>query len=105
VTTTRYVYGDSTAFPLDVDFISTTRAVVACGVGLMKAQHAIDCARARVAEAQEHVARLQVELGAMADAVEVAIAAGPRKPHARDVGNRIGIMTRTVVSTEVRRAQ
>ncbi|HEY8086430.1 MAG TPA: hypothetical protein VIF09_01255 [Polyangiaceae bacterium] len=101
-----YVYGDSTAFAGPVDFIATIRAVVACGVSLMKSQHAIDCARARVAEAQEHLHDLNEELGGMVEQVEGAIAAsGPRKPATRDVGLRMAAMARSVVSTELRRAQ
>ncbi len=101
-----YVYGDSTAFPGAVDFIATIRAVVGCGVSLMKSQHAIDCARGRVGEAQEHLHDLNEELGAMIEQVEGAIAgSGPRKPATRDVGLRMATMARTVVSTELRRAQ
>jgi hypothetical protein len=101
-----YVYGDSTPFPGGVDFIATVRAVVACGVTLMRSQHAIDCARGRVMEAQEHVHELHSELGAMVESVEGALASGGlRKPSVRDVGVRIATMTRSVVSTELRRMQ
>ena len=101
-----YVYGDSTAYPGGGDFIATIRAVVACGVSLMKSQHAIDCARSRVTEAQEHVHDLHTELGTMVESVEGAItAAAPRNTSARDVGVRIATMTRSVVSTELRRMQ
>jgi len=101
-----YVYGDSTPFHAGVDFIATIRALVACGVSLMKSQHAIDCARSRVTEAQEHLIDLDAELGTMASAVEaVLVAGGPRKNYVRDVGNRIATMTRGAVLAEVRRAQ
>jgi hypothetical protein len=102
----RYVYGDSTPFPQGIDFIATIRAAVACGVSLMKAQHAIDCARARVAEAQEHLQTLHAELSAMADAVESVLAlGGPRRPHAREVGQRMVSLARAAVTSEVRHAQ
>jgi hypothetical protein len=102
----QYVYGDSTAFPAGVDFIATIRALVACGVSLMKSQHAIDCARSRVTEAQEHLISVDAELGTMAGAVEAAIVAGgPRKIYVRDVGNRIATMARAAVLAEVHRAQ
>ncbi len=102
----QYVYGDSRPFQGGVDFIATIRALVACGVSLMKSQHAIDCARSRVTEAQEHLILLDTELGAMAGAVEAALlAGGPRKPYIRDVGNRVATMTRAAVLAEVRRAQ
>ncbi|HEY6460525.1 MAG TPA: hypothetical protein VIY73_10260 [Polyangiaceae bacterium] len=102
----QYVYGDSTTYAAGVDFIATIRALVACGVSLMKSQHAIDCARARVSEAQDHVTSLHGELAAMAEAVEGALVGdGPRKPHLRDVSLRLATMTRGVVTGEVRRAQ
>ncbi|HEY3816447.1 MAG TPA: hypothetical protein VGL81_04715 [Polyangiaceae bacterium] len=102
----QYVYGDSTPFQAGVDFIATIRALVACGVSLMKSQHAIDCARSRVMEAQEHLISLDGDLGTLASAVEAALAAGgPRKAHVRDVGHRVATMTRAAVLAEVRRAQ
>ena len=102
----QYVYGDSTPFPSPVDFIATIRALVGCGVSLMKSQHAIECAKARVTEAQEHLLDLNADLGAMASAVEGAITAGgPRKAHVREVGHRIATMARGAVTAEVRRAQ
>ncbi|HEX3344087.1 MAG TPA: hypothetical protein VHS09_05910, partial [Polyangiaceae bacterium] len=102
----QYVYGDSTPFQAGVDFIATLRALVACGVSLMKAQHAIDCARSRVAEAEEHLVALDADLGAMASAVEAAlVAGGPRQVHVRDVAHRVATMTRAAVLSEVRRAQ
>lgn len=102
-----YVYGDSTPFELGVDFVAVIRALIACGVALMKAQHAVDCARARVAEAEEHVSSTRQDLGLMADAVETALTFGgaPRKPYARDVALRLTTMARGTVSVEVRKAQ
>ncbi|HEX8796125.1 MAG TPA: hypothetical protein VF765_34480 [Polyangiaceae bacterium] len=104
-----YVYGDSTPFELGVDFVAVIRAVVTCGVALMKAQHAVDCARARVAEAEEHVSSTRQDLGLMADAVETALTLGgagaPRKPYVRDVAHRLTTMARGTVSVEVRKAQ
>lgn len=103
-----YVYGDSTPFELGVDFVAVIRAVVACGVALMKAQHAIDCARARVSEAEEHVSATRQDLGLMADAIETALTLGggaPRKSYARDVAHRLTTMARGTVSVEVRKAQ
>jgi len=102
-----YVYGDSTPFELSVDFVAVIRAVISCGVTLMKAQHAIDCARSRVAESEEHVSSTRQDLGLMADAVATALTFGgaPRKPHVRDVANRLSTMARGTVSVEVRKAQ
>lgn len=102
----RYVFGDSTPFPRNADFIATTRAVVACGVALMKSQHAIDCARARVVEAQEHLLTLHQDLGALADTVESAVMlGGSRKPYVREVAGRMVALARGAAQQEVRRAQ
>jgi hypothetical protein len=104
--TARYVYGDSTPFPEAVDFVATTRAVVKCGVTLMKAQHAIDCARERVGDAQEHLVRLNADLGEMARAVDGAlVTSAPRPGRPREAADRISTMTRGIVGAEVRRAQ
>jgi hypothetical protein len=101
----QYVYGDSTPYPAGVDFIATIRAVVTACVSLMKSQHAIDCARTRVKEAQDHVLRQHGELAFLAEAVERSLSSrGPRTP-ARDVADRIVMMTRGVIATEVRHAQ
>jgi hypothetical protein len=102
----QYVFGDSAPYQAGVDFIATIRALVACGVSLMKSQHAIDCARSRANEAQEHLVHVDAELGTMVSAVEAAlVAGGPRKVYVRDVGNRIATMARAAVLAEVRRAQ
>ena len=104
--TSRYVYGDSTPFPEAVDFVATTRAVVRCGVALMKAQHAIDCARGRVGDAQEHLVRLNADLGEMARAVDGAlVTASPRPGRPREAADRISTMTRGIVGAELRVAQ
>ena len=104
--TSRYVYGDSTPFPEAVDFVATTRAVVKCGVALMKAQHAIDCARERVGDAQEHLVRLNADLGEMARAVDGAlVASSPRPGRPREAADRISTMTRGIVGAELRSAQ
>lgn len=102
----QYVYGDSTPFPYAVDFIATTRAAVACGVALMKAQHAIDGARAHVQDAQDHVLRLDADLQSVAGAVDGALASrGSQPPQVRDVANRIAALARDAVGVELRRAR
>ena len=40
-----HVYGDSTPFPYDVNFIEQIRRLVECGVELMRAQHEVGEAR------------------------------------------------------------
>ena len=102
----RYVYGDSTPFDSEADFIATLRASVECCVELMRSQHAVDCARARVAEAGAHVVRTRCELAALAEALEGALrATGPRQTEARDVAQRVSTMAKGAITSEARRAQ
>jgi hypothetical protein len=102
----QYVYGDSTPFPYGVDFIATTRAAVSCAVALMRAQHAIDGARARVQEAHDHERRLDADLRSVAGAIDGALASrGPQPPQVRDVANRIAALARDAIEGELRRAR
>lgn len=48
-----HVYGDSTPFPYDLDYIDLLRGAVDCGVHLLSAQHAIDTASQRNEEVRE----------------------------------------------------
>jgi hypothetical protein len=65
-----HVYGDSTPFPYDVDYIDLSRLAVDCAVQLMAAQHAIATSLQR-AEALGQERRAEVgRIGAMAKAVE-----------------------------------
>lgn len=47
------LYGDSSPFPWDVDYLELVRAAVRCGVGLLVAQQAIDEASAKIAAAEQ----------------------------------------------------
>ena len=106
VPTRRYVYGDSTPFDSEADFIATLRASVECCVELMQSQHGVDCARARVVEAEGHVVRTRCELAALAEALDGALrSTGPRQTEARDVAQRISTMARGAITAEARRAQ
>ncbi len=101
-----YVHGDSTPFEPGFDFIATLRASVACGVALMKAQHAIDCARARVTEAEEHLVLTRSDLCGLADAVDEAVAAhASRRTDVRGVALRIATMSRGATVLQIRHLQ
>jgi hypothetical protein len=68
-----HVYGDSTPFPYDVDYIDLSRLAVDCAVQLMSAQHAIATSLER-AETLGKERRLEVgRINAMAQAVEAAL--------------------------------
>jgi hypothetical protein len=102
----EYVYGDSTPFEPGFDFIATLRASVACGVTLMKAQHAIDCARARVAEAEEHMVLTRADLCGLADAVDEALAShASRRTQVRDVAVRVATIARGAAMAQIRHLQ
>jgi hypothetical protein len=68
-----HLYGDSTLFPYDVDYIDLSRHAVDCAVQLFSAQHAIGSALER-AEQQDRV-RIdeQARLMSMSEAVEKAL--------------------------------
>jgi hypothetical protein len=68
-----HVYGDSTPFPYDVDYIDLSRLAVDCAVQLMSAQHAIATSLER-AESLGQERRSEVgRINAMAHAIETAI--------------------------------
>ncbi len=102
----EYVYGDSTPFQPGFDFVASLRALVTCGVALMKAQHAIECARARVADAEEHLVLTRADLFAMADAVDEALAShASRQTEVRDVAQRVQTLARGSVTAQLRHQQ
>ncbi|HEU4582701.1 MAG TPA: hypothetical protein VFS67_30800 [Polyangiaceae bacterium] len=69
-----YLYGDSTTFPYDVDYIELSRHGVECAMQLLSAQHAIASALARE-EAQSQARNLdRTRLSNLAEAVESALA-------------------------------
>ena len=71
------VYGDSTPFPHDLDYIHMLRDGVDCAVRLLSAQHSIRVAEERAAAA-ERVKRSEVsELNALFERVQ-AVAIGSR---------------------------
>jgi hypothetical protein len=69
-----YLYGDSTTFPYDVDYIELSRHGVECAMQLLSAQHAIVSALARE-ESQSQARNLdRARLINMTEAVETALA-------------------------------
>jgi hypothetical protein len=101
-----YVHGDSTPFEPGFDFIASLRAAVTCAVALMKAQHAIDCARARVAEAEEHLVLTRADLCGMADAVDEALASHTsRRTEVKAVALRVATMARGTATVQVKHLQ
>lgn len=69
------VYGDSTPFPHDIDYIQMLRAGIDCAVRLLSAQHSIRIAQQR-SEAAEQTVQVEVaELNALFDSVQSATSA------------------------------
>ncbi|HVZ36074.1 MAG TPA: hypothetical protein VG963_26785, partial [Polyangiaceae bacterium] len=66
------VYGDSTPFPYDIDYIELLRAGVDCAVRLLSAHHAMRAARERVDQSASAQAQSLAELGQLFDGVQAA---------------------------------
>jgi hypothetical protein len=65
-----HVYGDSTPFPYDVDYIDLSRLAVDCAVQLMSAQHAIATALERGESLGQERRSVVARITAMARSVE-----------------------------------
>lgn len=71
-----HVYGDSTPFPYDMDYIDLLRGAVDCSVQLLSAQHAIDTANQRNDELRNRHRCEQDELHSVDDLVRGALKPG-----------------------------
>jgi hypothetical protein len=67
------LYGDSTPFPFDTDYLELVRGAVTCSVKLLLAQHAIDEARAAIAAADHARLAERARLDRVAEAVRKAL--------------------------------
>ncbi len=70
-----HVFGDSTPFPYDVNFIEQIRQAVDCGVGLMAAQHEIKGARERTVTVETLRTAERGRINALADALKLTMTA------------------------------
>jgi hypothetical protein len=70
-----HVYGDSTPFPYDVNFIEMIRHAVECGVMLMSAQHSIATAVDRSGNFDQLRKQEKSRLDAMSDAMKLTMTA------------------------------
>lgn len=68
-----HLYGDSTPFPYDVDYIDLSRHAVECAVQLLSAQHAILAARERAESFEQARAVQTARLSEVTGAVESAL--------------------------------
>ncbi len=70
-----HVYGDSTPFPYDVNFIELIRHAVECGVTLMSAQHSIASAVDRSGNFDQLRKQERARMDAMSDAIKLTMTA------------------------------
>ena len=70
-----HVYGDSTPFPYDVNFIELIRHAVECGVALLQAQHEIVTAVDRSGSFDQLRKQERARLDAMSDAIKLTMTA------------------------------
>lgn len=69
----HHLYGDSTTFPYDIDYIHLSRNAVDCAVQLLSAQHAIASAMERADSLNQTRGAEQARLLAMSQAIETAL--------------------------------
>jgi hypothetical protein len=70
-----HVYGDSTPFPYDINFIELIRRALECGVSLLAAQHQIVSAVDRSGSFDQRRKAERARLDAMADALKLTMTA------------------------------
>jgi hypothetical protein len=98
-----HVYGDSTSFPYDVNFVELIRHSVECGVALMAAQHAISTAVDRSGNFDQLRKQERARLDAMSDAVKLTMTAFMSSHSERMVrtAQRVLEAARGVIDTEL----
>jgi hypothetical protein len=70
-----HVFGDSTPFPYDVNFIEQIRQVVECGVALMRSQEMMKDARAATVTIEQSRKAERARMNAMSDALKLTMTA------------------------------
>jgi hypothetical protein len=98
-----HVYGDSTPFPYDVNFIEQIRRLVECGVELMRAQHAVGEARQAAVGVEALRKAERARLTAMSDAVKLTMTAFSSALSERiaRAANRILDSSRSIIEGEM----
>src|SRR4051812_23785754 len=98
-----HVYGDSTHFPYDINFIELIRHSVECGVALLHAQHEIVGAVDRSGNFDQLRKQERARLDAMADAIKLTMTAFTSSKSDRMVrtASRILESARGVIESEM----
>jgi hypothetical protein len=99
----RFLYGDSSPFPYDCDFIDLLHHAVSCGVALMRAHHAMSRAASKLANVDRTRREERTALLGIADAVKRSVSAETMTASevARRTAGRALAVTRAVVETEL----
>lgn len=98
-----HVYGDSTPFPYDINFVELIRYAVDCGVTLMASQHAIATAVDRSGNFEQLRKQERARLDAMSDAVKLTMTAFMSSSSERMVrtASRVLETARSVIESEL----
>jgi hypothetical protein len=98
-----HVYGDSTPFPYDVNFIELVRHAVECAVMLMSAQHSIASAVDRSGNFDQLRKQERARLDAMSDAMKLTMTAFMSSHSERMVrtAQRVLESARSVIESEL----
>jgi hypothetical protein len=98
-----HVYGDSTTFPYDVNFIELIRHGVECGVALLQAQHDIITAVDRSGNFDQLRKQERARLDAMADAIKLTMTAftSSKSERMQRTASRILEASRGVIESEL----
>jgi hypothetical protein len=98
-----HVYGDSTTFPYDINFVELIRHAVDCGVTLMAAQHSIATAVDRSGNFDQLRKQERSRLDAMSDAVKLTMTAFMSSQSERMVrtASRVLETARSVIESEL----
>jgi hypothetical protein len=98
-----HVYGDSTPFPYDINFVELIRHAVECGVQLMASQHAIASAVDRSGNFDQLRKQERARMDAMSDAVKLTMTAFMSSHSERMVrtASRVLESSRAVIESEL----
>jgi hypothetical protein len=98
-----HVYGDSTHFPFDINFVELIRHAVDCGVTLMGAQHSIATAVDRSGNFDQLRKQERARMDAMSDAIKLTMTAFMSSHSERMVrtASRVLESARAVIESEL----
>src|SRR5579864_2347896 len=98
-----HVYGDSTPFPYDINFIELIRGAVECGCVLQGSQHAIAQAADQSGNLEQVRKQERGRLDAMSDAVKLTLTAFLSSSSERMVGTASRVLegAKSAIESEI----